>query len=46
MTAAVSDAVSVPVVASGGAGNPEHFADAILKGHADATLAAGIFLFW
>jgi cyclase len=43
MTAAVSRAVSVPVVASGGAGNPEHLADAILKGNADAALAAGIF---
>jgi cyclase len=43
MTAAVSRAVSVPVVASGGAGNPEHMADAILKGNADAALAAGIF---
>jgi imidazole glycerol-phosphate synthase subunit HisF len=43
MTAAVSQAVSVPVVASGGAGKPEHLADAILQGHADAALAAGIF---
>jgi imidazole glycerol-phosphate synthase subunit HisF len=43
MTAAVSRAVSVPVVASGGAGKPEHLADAILQGHADAALAAGIF---
>jgi imidazole glycerol-phosphate synthase subunit HisF len=45
MTAAVSRAVSVPVVASGGAGRPEHLADAILVGHADAALAAGIFHF-
>jgi cyclase len=45
ITAAVSQAVSIPVVASGGAGRPEHFADAILKGHADAALAAGIFHF-
>jgi len=45
MTAAVSRAVSVPVVASGGAGKPEHLADAILLGHADAALAAGIFHF-
>jgi cyclase len=45
ITAAVSDAVSIPVVASGGAGRPEHFADAILKGRADAALAAGIFHF-
>lgn len=43
ITAAVSAAVSVPVVASGGAGNPEHLADAILKGGADAALAASIF---
>jgi len=43
ITAAVSRAVSIPVVASGGAGRPEHFVDAILIGHADAALAAGIF---
>jgi len=45
ITAAVGRAVSIPVVASGGAGRPEHFADAILLGHADAALAAGIFHF-
>jgi imidazole glycerol-phosphate synthase subunit HisF len=45
ITAAVSQAVSIPVVASGGAGRPEHFADAVLLGHADAALAAGIFHF-
>jgi imidazole glycerol-phosphate synthase subunit HisF len=45
ITAAVSRTVSIPVVASGGAGRPEHFADAILLGHADAALAAGIFHF-
>lgn len=45
ITAAVSDAVSIPVVASGGAGRPEHLADAILTGHADAALAASIFHF-
>ncbi|HEY2147293.1 MAG TPA: HisA/HisF-related TIM barrel protein, partial [Pirellulales bacterium] len=45
ITAAVSNSVSIPVVASGGAGRPEHFADAILEGHADAALAAGIFHF-
>lgn len=45
ITAAVSDAVSIPVVASGGAGKPEHLADAILLGHADAVLAASIFHF-
>ena len=43
ITAAVADAVSIPVVASGGAGCPEHLADAILLGGADAALAASIF---
>ena len=37
---AVADAVAVPVVASGGAGTPEHFADALTEGRADAVLAA------
>src|SRR5207342_3214398 len=45
VTAAVSEAVSIPVVASGGAGKPEHLADAILIGKADAALAASIFHF-
>lgn len=45
ITAAVSEAVTVPVVASGGAGCPEHLADAILLGKADAALAASIFHF-
>jgi cyclase len=45
ITAAVSDAVSIPVVASGGAGCPQHLADAILIGKADAALAASIFHF-
>jgi cyclase len=45
ITAAVSRAVSIPVVASGGAGRPEHFCDAVLVGCADAALAAGIFHF-
>lgn len=45
VTAAVSEAVSIPVVASGGAGNPQHLADAIIKGKADAALAASIFHF-
>ena len=45
ITAAVSRAVSIPVVASGGAGRPEHLADAIQLGHADAALAASIFHF-
>jgi len=40
---AVSDAVSVPVIASGGAGTLEHFYDAIVKGKADAILAASLF---
>jgi cyclase len=43
MTRAVSEAVGIPVVASGGAGRPEHLADAILLGKADAALAASIF---
>lgn len=45
ITAAVSKAVGIPVVASGGAGCPEHLADAILLGLADAALAASIFHF-
>jgi cyclase len=45
ITAAVSEAVQVPVVASGGAGRPEHLADAIVIGKADAALAASIFHF-
>ncbi len=45
ITAAVSAAVSIPVVASGGAGCPEHLADAIVLGKADAALAASIFHF-
>jgi cyclase len=45
MTAAVSDAVNIPVIASGGAGTFEHFADVFGPGHADAALAASIFHF-
>ncbi len=45
ITAAVSDAVSIPVVASGGAGRPEHLADVVTIGKADAALAASIFHF-
>jgi cyclase len=45
LTAAVSDAVPIPVIASGGAGTPEHFADVFSAGHADAALAASIFHF-
>lgn len=42
---AVTDAVNVPVIASGGAGNAQHMVDAVLKGGADAVLAASIFHF-
>ena len=45
ITKAVSEAVTIPVVASGGAGSPDHLADAILFGKADAALAASIFHF-
>ncbi len=45
ITRAVSEAVTIPVVASGGAGKPEHLADAIIEGKADAALAASIFHF-
>ncbi|OLS37891.1 imidazole glycerol phosphate synthase subunit HisF [Bacillus sp. MRMR6] len=43
LTRAVSEAVTIPVIASGGAGNAEHFEDAFLQGKADAALAASIF---
>jgi cyclase len=42
---AVSDAINVPVIASGGVGNLQHLADGILQGRADAVLAASIFHF-
>jgi cyclase len=45
ITAAVTAEVSIPVVASGGAGKPDHLADAILLGGAEAALAASIFHF-
>lgn len=45
VTAAVSQAVSIPVVASGGAGHPRHLVQAIREGKADAVLAASIFHF-
>lgn len=45
ITSAVSQAVKIPVVASGGAGRPEHLVDAIQLGKADAVLAASIFHF-
>ncbi|RMH16802.1 MAG: imidazole glycerol phosphate synthase subunit HisF [Gammaproteobacteria bacterium] len=43
LTRRISEAVSVPVIASGGVGNLQHLADGITKGHADAVLAASIF---
>jgi len=45
LTAAVSQAVSIPVIASGGAGNVDHFTDVFARGKADAALAASIFHF-
>jgi cyclase len=45
LTAAVSAAVQIPVIASGGAGSAEHFADVFGRGRADAALAASIFHF-
>ena len=43
LTRAIADAVSIPVIASGGAGTLEHFYDALTKGKADAVLAASLF---
>ena len=43
LTSAVASNVSIPVIASGGAGNMEHFYDAFTKGNADAALAASLF---
>jgi len=43
LTKAVSEAVRIPVIASGGAGAKEHFYDAFVAGKADAALAASIF---
>jgi len=45
LTRAVSDAVSVPVIASGGVGSKDHLAQGIVEGHADAVLAASVFHF-
>ena len=45
LTRAVSDSVSIPVIASGGVGNLQHLVDGIVVGHADAVLAASIFHF-
>jgi imidazole glycerol-phosphate synthase subunit HisF len=43
ITKDVCEAVSIPVIASGGAGNPQHFLDVFTQANADAALAAGIF---
>lgn len=43
LTRAVSEATGIPVIASGGAGTPEHFAEALTEGKADAALAASLF---
>jgi cyclase len=43
LTAAVSEAVDIPVIASGGAGTLDHFTDVFTRGRADAALAASIF---
>ena len=45
LTRAISDAVTVPVIASGGVGNKEHLAEGVLRGGADAVLAASVFHF-
>ncbi|MDA7737898.1 imidazole glycerol phosphate synthase subunit HisF [bacterium] len=45
LTRSVSDAISIPVIASGGVGTLEHLVDGITQGHADAVLAASIFHF-
>ena len=43
LTRAISDAVNIPVIASGGVGNLQHLADGVIEGRADAVLAASIF---
>jgi len=45
LTAAVSQTVQIPVIASGGAGTAAHFAEVFVRGRADAALAASIFHF-
>jgi cyclase len=45
ITQKLSDELSIPVIASGGGGKMEHFADVFLNAHADAALAASIFHF-
>jgi cyclase len=43
LTRAIADSVHIPIIASGGAGRPEHFVEVFRNGHADAALAASIF---
>ena len=43
LTRAVADAVTIPIIASGGAGTPEHFVEVLTEGRADAALAASLF---
>ncbi|OYW87018.1 MAG: imidazole glycerol phosphate synthase subunit HisF, partial [Pseudomonadales bacterium 32-61-5] len=45
VTRAISEALCIPVIASGGVGNLQHLADGVLEGKADAVLAASIFHF-
>jgi cyclase len=45
LTRAIADAVSIPVIASGGVGTLEHLVDGVRNGHASAVLAASIFHF-
>jgi cyclase len=45
LTRAISDAVDIPVIASGGVGNLQHLVDGVVEGKADAVLAASIFHF-
>lgn len=45
LTRAISDAVAIPIIASGGVGNLQHMVDGVNEGHADAVLAASIFHF-
>lgn len=45
LTRAISDAVAIPIIASGGVGNLQHMVDGVKEGHADAVLAASIFHF-
>ena len=43
LTRTISEKVNVPIIASGGAGKPEHFVEVFTKGKADAALAASVF---